>query len=226
MRDRRILSLVAVAVVFGSVTALAGGVKVIANPSVQADSITVADLRNIFLEDKRSLNGSRVEPVLAKGGAPHETFVREYLGTSANRLRTYYRTLIFTGTGAMPRFLESDADIFNYVAKTKGAIGYVDGDFPTEGVKVISVLGAGVSSERRLITRLEPEYPVSLRSLQIGGTVRLMVTISPNGSVEEVQVLGGNPILAESAVKAVKQWVYAAGRSEKVEVSLSFDPRR
>jgi TonB family protein len=62
--------------------------------------------------------------------------------------------------------------------------------------------------------------------LQIGGTVRLMVTISPNGSVESAQVLGGNPILAESAIKAVKQWVYTAGPARTIsEVSVPFFPK-
>jgi len=81
--------------------------------------------------------------------------------------------------------------------------------------------------ERNLLTRVEPEYPASLRGLQIGGTVRLLVTISPKGNVQSLLVLGGNPILAESAMKAVQQWVYAAGRSQtKLEISIPFDTTR
>jgi TonB family protein len=63
--------------------------------------------------------------------------------------------------------------------------------------------------------------------MQIGGTVRLMVTVSPKGSVDGVQLLGGNPILAEAAIKAVKQWVYAPGPSRTInEVSIPFAPKR
>lgn len=226
MKYQRILPVLAAIVMLGAVHALAADVKIIANPRVQADSITVTELRSIFLEDKRSLNdGSHVEPVLAKSGEAHEAFL-QYIGKSDDALRTHYRTLVFTGAGAMPKFLDSDAEIVLYVAKTKGAIGYVNSDSPTEGVKVVSILLAGARGERRLLTRVEPEYPVSLRGLQIGGTVRLMVTISPMGNVEDVKLLGGNPILAESAIKAVKQWIYAAGRSQtKMEVSIPFDPR-
>jgi TonB family protein len=127
----------------------------------------------------------------------------------------------------MPKFLDSDIEIVNYVAKTKGAIGYVSSDFFAEGVTMLPVLQAGASAERKLVTRIEPEYPATLRQLQISGTVRLIVTVSPKGSVEGVKLLGGNPILAESATKAVKQWVYAAGRSQtKLEVSIPFDPSR
>jgi len=228
MKNRTLLSLVAAVVMFASVHARAGDVKVIANPSVRADSITAAELRSVFLEEKRSLNdGSHIEPVLAKGGAAHEAFLKQYVGKSDDALRTYYRTLVFTGTGLMPKVLSSDVDIANYVAQTKGAIGYVDGDTTVQGVKVLAVLTAGANSERKLLTRVEPEYPETLQRLQIGGTVRLGLTIAPKGSVEDVHVLGGNPILAEAAVKAVKQWIYTPSASRtNTEVSIPFDPKR
>ena len=228
MNTQRIVPLVAAVVLFGSFPAFAADVKIVANPSVRADSITPAELKSVFLEDRRSLSdGSHVEPVLAKGGAAHEAFLRQYVGKSDDNLRTYYRTLVFTGTGAMPKFFDSDAELMHYVARTKGAIGYVSGDFPTAGVKVLSISQPGVSAERQLLTRVEPEYPETLQRLQIGGTVRLIVTISPNGSVESAQVLGGNPILAESAIKAVKQWVYTANPARTIsEVSVPFFPKR
>jgi TonB family protein len=214
-------------VMFGAVHALAGDIKIVANPSVRADSITPAELKSVFLEDRRSLNdGSHVELVLAKGGAVHDAFLHQYIGKSDDDLRTYYRTLVFTGTGAMPKFFDSDTEIMHYVARTRGAIGYVSGDFPTAGVKVLAISQPGASADRPLLTRVEPEYPETLQRLQIGGTVRLMVTISPNGSVESAQVLGGNPILAESAIKAVKQWVYTAGPARTIsEVSVPFFPK-
>jgi len=173
---------------------LAGEVKIVASPSVRADSITVAELKSVFLEKTRSLSdGSHVEPVLAKSGSAHEVFLDRYMGKSDDELQTYYRTLVFTGTGAMPKFLASDLDIVHYVAKTKGAIGYVDIDVPVEGVKVLAIVQAGTNGGRRLLTRIEPEYPETLQRLQIGGTVRLVVTISPKGSVNDVQVVGGIP---------------------------------
>ncbi len=228
MKYQGLLPLLAAVVMFGAVGALAGDVKIVANSSVRADSITVAELRSVFLENKRSLSdGSHVEPVLANGGAAHEAFLRQYVGKRDDALRTHYRTMVFTGTGAMPKFLDTDAEIVNYVAKTKGAVGYVSSDFPAEEVKILHILPAGTDAERKLVTRIEPEYPETLQRLQIGGTVRLMVAISPKGSVDSIELLGGNPILAESAINAVKLWIYAAGRSQtKIEVRIPFDPRR
>jgi TonB family protein len=82
-------------------------------------------------------------------------------------------------------------------------------------------------SERKLVTRVEPDYPPVLRMRQIGGTVRLEITIAPKGNVENAKVLGGNPILVESAVAAVKKWKYAsAATSTTATVSLDFNPYR
>jgi TonB family protein len=227
MNAPRTFLLVAVVVLCCCISAFGGDVKIIANPSVRADSITVAELRGVFLEDRRTLNdGSHVEPVLAKSGAAHDAFLREYVGKSDNELRTYYRTLVFTGTGVMPKFLDSDAEIVNYVARTRGAIAYVSIDSPTGAVKVLAISQAATRAERQLITRIEPDYPEALRSRGIGGAVRLRLTISPKGSVETVVVLGGNPILADCAAKAAKQWIYAPWPSRTTaEVSIPFNAR-
>ena len=60
----------------------------------------------------------------------------------------------------------------------------------------------------------------------IGGSVRLELTIAPKGMVETVEVVGGNPILAEAAAEAVKQWVYEPGARTKTQVTIPFDPKQ
>jgi TonB family protein len=78
---------------------------------------------------------------------------------------------------------------------------------------------------RTVIVTVKPEYPETLQRAQIGGLVRLSATVLPNGAVSKVQIRGGNPILAESAVAAVMKWKYAPGPAEtSEEVSLSFSP--
>jgi TonB family protein len=208
--------------------AIATEVKVIANPSVQATAISADDLKRIFLEEKRSLgDGTHVEPVLNKSGAAHDAFLEEFLSLNAEALQTYYRTLVFTGRGSMPKTFGSDAEIVAYVARTKGAIGYLSVGTNTEGVKTLTMVQAGNDAQRRLITRIEPVYPDTLKHLGIGGTVRLRITISAKGNVENVELLGGNPILGESAELALKQWVYAAGDSRTfADVSIPFGSRR
>lgn len=227
MNRRKVLLVAAGFMIFASANSLAGDVKVIANSSVKADTISAAELRHVFLKERNSLaDGTHVEPVLEKDGPVHEAFLQQYLGGSEDDLQTYYRALVFTGRGAMPKALGSDAEVVAYVARTRGAIGYVNSAASAEGVKTLAVGDAGSGAERRLITRVEPDYPETLKRLNIGGTVRLRVSISAKGSVEDVVLLGGNPILGESAAAAVKKWVYAASRSRTIaEVIIPFDVR-
>ncbi|SRR6266567_1107953 len=83
------------------------------------------------------------------------------------------------------------------------------------------------SSDRKVITRVEPEYPDALKRLYIGGVVRVEVVVAPNGAVKSAKLLGGSPILGQSTMKALKQWKYApASTDETLTVKLEFDPHR
>jgi TonB family protein len=83
------------------------------------------------------------------------------------------------------------------------------------------------ATDRKLISRVEPKYPPTLERLYIGGVVRLEVDIAPNGNVEGAQLLGGNPILGQSAIAAVKQWRYAPAKTRTRTVErLEFDPHK
>ncbi len=78
---------------------------------------------------------------------------------------------------------------------------------------------------RKVVTTVKPEYPPTLRRAGIGGTVRLHATVMPNGNVSKVEIIGGNPILAESAAKAVMQWKYVpADWKTNAEVEFVFHP--
>jgi TonB family protein len=79
--------------------------------------------------------------------------------------------------------------------------------------------------ERKVLVSVKPQYPEVLRQSKIGGLVRLRAWILPNGNVGNVEILGGNPILAESAVAAVKQWKFVPGPMQTTDdISLNFNP--
>ena len=124
----------------GAATAWGADIKVIANQSVGASSVSADELKGVFLATKSSLSdGSHVEPVLLKSGAVHEAFLKDYVGKSDSALETYYRSLVFTGKGSMPKTLGTDAEVVTYVEKTKGAIGYVAAATATSSAKVLEV---------------------------------------------------------------------------------------
>jgi hypothetical protein len=137
---KRAHALLAVAAfgLFLSAPVKAAEYKVIANPSVTASEISADDLKGVFLVTKTSVGGSDVAPVLAKSGPAHEAMLKS-LGKTDAALATYYRSLVFTGKAAMPKTLASDAEVADYVAKTKGAIGYISDAAPAGAAKTLTV---------------------------------------------------------------------------------------
>jgi TonB family protein len=81
-------------------------------------------------------------------------------------------------------------------------------------------------TDRKALVSAKPQYPEPLKQARIGGSVRLRATVLPNGTVSNVDVLGGNPILAESAVAAIKSWRFAPAASQTFEdITVNFNPR-
>lgn len=88
-----------------------------------------------------------------------------------------------------------------------------------------TAIGQAQDSTRKIVKKVTAQYPSILKSKGIGGVVRLKVFVKPDGSVRDTEVIGGNPILAESAQKAVLQWKFAPASSEtNLEISVVFDP--
>jgi TonB family protein len=78
-------------------------------------------------------------------------------------------------------------------------------------------------AERKVLKKVEPDYPAVLRQKGIGGTVKLAVTVRADGTVKDVRPLGGNAVLIESASNAVKQWRYSPSERETtIQVSIHF----
>lgn len=64
-------------------------------------------------------------------------------------------------------------------------------------------------TEATVIRKVMPIYPPEARSRRLEGSVTLDVSITKEGTVGDVKVLHGEPILAASAVAAVRQWRYS-----------------
>lgn len=59
-----------------------------------------------------------------------------------------------------------------------------------------------------LVHQVAPQYPSQAKQAGIEGTVVLQAVIGEDGTVHNVHALGGNPLLVQAAVDAVKQWRY------------------
>ena len=115
-------------------------VIVIANPSVKATEISKSDLRDIFTGNATSLpGGGSVVPILLKAGTVHEEFLQAYIGKNDTAYRAGWRSLVFSGQASMPKSLDSDAAVVEFVAHNPGAIGYIGKASAHEGVKVLAI---------------------------------------------------------------------------------------
>ncbi len=84
-------------------------------------------------------------------------------------------------------------------------------------------LSASDQTERRIVRHEDPEYPTIAAKMNLHGTVKLKIWIAPSGTVRRLEYIGGHPLLAESALKAVKDWKYeAAAKESTVIVELKF----
>jgi TonB family protein len=89
---------------------------------------------------------------------------------------------------------------------------------PNSSIRAQNAVGV-----RKLVYKVAPKYPRELKQNEIGGIVRLSVSINPNGSVGRVTAIGGNPVLVDAASLAVKQWRYVpTDHATTTEVQLDF----
>ena len=115
-------------------------VIVIANPSVKATEVSKSDLRDVFTGASTTLpGGGNVAPILLKAGTVHEKFLQAYIGKSDTAYRAGWRSLVFSGQASMPKSLDGDAAVVEFVAHNASAIGYIGKATPHEGVKVLTV---------------------------------------------------------------------------------------
>ena len=63
-------------------------------------------------------------------------------------------------------------------------------------------------SQGLLIKKVQPIYPPLARQARIQGTVLLQAEISKDGTIENLRLISGHPMLAPAAIDAVKQWRY------------------
>ena len=76
-----------------------------------------------------------------------------------------------------------------------------------------------------LVKKITPAYPALAKSARIQGTVRFTAIIGKDGTIQNLQLVSGHPMLVQSATEAVKQWVYKPTllNGEPVEVITQID---
>jgi TonB family protein len=83
----------------------------------------------------------------------------------------------------------------------------------------------GSAQQKKLIHQVPPVYPPLAKQARIQGTVRLTAIIGKDGTVQDVQLVSGHPLLVPAAMEAVRQWRYEPTllNGEPVEVITQID---
>ena len=76
-----------------------------------------------------------------------------------------------------------------------------------------------------LVHQVKPQYPELAMKARIQGTVVLQAVIGKDGTVQDLRLVSGHPMLAPAAIEAVRQWRYRPYllNSEPVEVDTQIN---
>ncbi len=77
----------------------------------------------------------------------------------------------------------------------------------------------------KLLKKVIPDYPALAKTARVSGAVHLLGVIAKDGTIQNLQVISGHPLLARAALDAVKQWIYQPTllNGEAVEVIAPID---
>lgn len=131
--------LISLAITSYGICADAGAVLIV-NSNVQKISFSKTDVMNIFLGKKTTWDdGSKITFVTLKGGDAHKKFLRTYIKRNPTQFKNYWKKMLFTGKGVVPKSFAADADVIDYISKNVNTVGYISTSVSADGIKIIPV---------------------------------------------------------------------------------------
>ena len=104
------------------------------------ETVTAKELKRMLLgKSKRWKNGDKVVLSTLKDGESHDRFIRKYAGKTPKQFTNYWRKMVFSGKGKMPKSFDSEEDLIAFVAEHDGALGYIDSATGHDAVKAITI---------------------------------------------------------------------------------------
>jgi len=114
-------------------------VLIIANPGTELSSLKKKDIKDIFTGKRTRWNGSgKITIAILENLDVHKEFLWEFVRKTPSQFRNYWRRKVFTGEGMLPKSFGSEAELIDFVAGTKGAVGYISSP-AKKPVKVIEI---------------------------------------------------------------------------------------
>ena len=111
-----------------------------------------------------------------------------------------------------------------------GVIGGIVSSTPVAVPKIAAPQRVRVSAgvqQGNLVNQVKPTYPQIAKNARIQGAVVLQAEISKQGTIENLRVISGHPMLVPAALDAVKQWrykpYYLNGEPVAVETTITVN---
>lgn len=122
-------------------TVIAEELAVIVSKNSPVDSLTDAEIQQLFSGQSRSVGGNSLQPLDLPGGdAQRNAFYQQLLGRSPDQMRSHWARLIFTGKARPPREVNSPREMKTMIESSESFIGYIPAADVNENVKVLKLL--------------------------------------------------------------------------------------
>jgi ABC-type phosphate transport system substrate-binding protein len=115
--------------------------RIVVSKENKTASMTSDDLSRIFL-GKKTLweSGTRIVPAMPEEESPAgETFLAGTLKKSVSQFRAYWKRLLFSGGGTVPKVFRTSDQLIDFVARQPGAIAVVEASAVDDRVRVLEI---------------------------------------------------------------------------------------
>jgi ABC-type phosphate transport system substrate-binding protein len=142
MKGKTTFILVTVFLLCASTLGFAKSYTVIVHPDNPAQTLTVKELKMIFLGERTTWpDGQPLKVAVLKNGEVHKEFLRDMVKLSPMKFAIHWKQKIFTGsaTGSNINFFKSEDKLKEYVKANPTAIGYISVDSVDDTIKEIKI---------------------------------------------------------------------------------------
>lgn len=127
-----------------------------------------------------------------------------------------------TAGGILGGFLAANADRDPVVAPPAPPPPLPPPPPPPSPVPSKPIRVGGEIREPRIVKMVPPVYPKLASLARVGGFVVIEAVVTPEGTVEEIRVVSGHPLLVDAAIRAVKLWRYEPTYLNGVPISIEL----
>jgi ABC-type phosphate transport system substrate-binding protein len=116
-------------------------IVLVAHPDIELSALPRDALRAMFAMRQRTWPGGQAMQVfvLPNRDPVHARFAKEMLAVYPHQLQLAWDRMVFSGMGQAPHRVRDQVDMRERVARTPGALGYLEREYLDESVRVISM---------------------------------------------------------------------------------------